>query len=145
MQCRIIATGEIKHFANNDSTAQTLIQAGVLEHIQSDPGEWERTGNGAVLPKMEPTPEPQWSIGLLTQSGLRQPVPGITYRWLGQYQSWTGEPRGVETGEAFGKRPVPEEISAAYEKQYKEFWTAERKAAIARELAAARERQRSGA
>jgi len=65
MQCRIIATGEIKHFANNDSTAQTLIQAGVLEHIQSDPANGRRTGTAQCF-QMEPTQNRNGQVGLLS-------------------------------------------------------------------------------
>ena len=123
MKCEIVATKEIKHFANNDSTAHTLIKAGVLRLIETEPGEMVRMGNGAVIPKMEPAPEPKWTVAMVVAHGSDTPIkiPAIVFQ-IGStiYERFCGEPAQVK--KAWSRRVVPDDILKQYAKTFKDFY-----------------------
>jgi hypothetical protein len=122
MKCLIVQTGEIKHFPNNDNTAHTLIKAGVLRLIETEPGDLVKMPNGIVIPKMEPPAEPKWSVAMVAQNGNSiERIPAIIFE-VGStiYERFCGEPKQVKT--AWAKRVVPAEIVAQYTKLHKEHY-----------------------
>jgi hypothetical protein len=67
MKVRNKFTGEISHSKNNDPTTLGLIRTGLLEFVPGteEQGDWIKTGNGAVVPFMDPPKPPVvgWAVG----------------------------------------------------------------------------------
>ncbi len=129
MKCEILygpEAGTIKHFANNDPTAHTMIRCGALRLVETEPGEMVRMGNGQIIPKMQPPPEPKWYVGSVVVTsacdGFRQMdvgtrAPALVYEGLNQKMQWIGEPMNI----CFG-RAVPEDIVNEYAKAHAAYW-----------------------
>jgi hypothetical protein len=134
MKCEILygpEAGTIKHFANNDNTAHTLIRAGALRLVENEPGDMVKMPNGQVIPKMGPPPEPKWTVALVGATVYQHRfasdaaeitrVPAIVFE-VGStvYERYTGEPKDIK--DAWPKRYVPERIAEQYAKLHKEFY-----------------------
>lgn len=132
MKCEILygpEAGTIKHFANNDATAHTMIRCGALRLVENEPGDMVRMGNGQIIPKMAPPPEPKWTVGLTGaivyannfDKGEPKRVPAIVFE-VGTtvYERYTGDPKDIK--EAWPKRDVPKHIVEQYIKLHKEFY-----------------------
>jgi hypothetical protein len=129
MRCEILygpEAGTIKHFPNNDPTAHTLIRAGALRLVETEPGEMVKMPNGQVIPKMGPVVQPRWSVGSIvvtsacdgfSQNDVGTRVPALVYEGLNQKLQWIGQPMNI----CFG-RPVPEDILNEYAKARAAYW-----------------------
>ena len=128
MKCEILATGEVKHFPNNDATAHTLIKAGVLRLIQHEPGDLVRAQNGGVFPVMEPPAQPKWTACVTTLHIYadrfdRQGGPGQTAAIIFEIGStskeiYAGSPDGAQR--FFAGRQIPDDILKQYRTLYKQ-------------------------
>jgi hypothetical protein len=133
MKCEILygpEAGTIKHFANDDATAHTMIHCGALRLVETEPGDMVKMPNGQVIPKMQPAPEPKWYVGMVgafkpdtirgAASGDVTRIPAIVFE-IGSttYERFVGDPRDVKKA---WHRDVPEAIVAQYTKLHKEHY-----------------------
>jgi hypothetical protein len=133
MKCEILfgpEIGKVKHFANNDPTAHSLMQSGLIRLIENEPGDWVRAQNGAMFPVSEPPAVPRWYVGTFTanhrihkfeQQGVPTAMPAIFFE-VGSTnrEIYSGDPEDAAQG--FGKRTVPAEVLKQYAQAHKEFW-----------------------
>jgi hypothetical protein len=134
MKCEILygpEAGTIKHFANNDQTAHTMIHCGALRLVENEPGDMVRMGNGQIIPKMAPPPAPKWTVALVGQTTYANNfardaaeitrVPAIIFE-VGStnYERYTGNPKDIK--EVWPKREVPKHIVEQYTKLHKEHY-----------------------
>jgi hypothetical protein len=125
MKCEILygpEAGTIKHFANNDNTAHTLVKSGMLRLVEHEPGDMVRMGNGQVIPKMGPAPEPKWSVSMVAAGGGdTTKIPAIVFE-VGStvYERFVGDLKQLKT--AWSHRVVPAPIVAQYAKLHKEHY-----------------------
>jgi len=131
MKCEILygpEAGTTKHYANNDPTAHNLIKSGLLRLIETEPGDMVRMGNGQIIPKMQPPPEPKWSVALVGATVYQHQwardaseitrLPAIVFE-VGStvYERFTGDPKDIK--DTWPKREVPKHIVEAYAKLHK--------------------------
>jgi len=119
-----ITGGTTEHVRRNNETIQMLIKTGVLEVVDDtpEPGEMIRTGNGAVVPMMEPPVQPSWCVARVSLNRTDgRTVPAIVFE-VGTtvHEAFTGEPG---TGAwRFSKSNVPGDIAKEYARTHKEFY-----------------------
>lgn len=130
MKCEILhgpEAGQVKHFANNDSTAHTLIRAGVMRLVENEPGDMVRAQNGGVFPVMAPPAEPKWYAGYVQttfyqhgwdKTGEPGQAPAIVFE-IGTTvkELFTGDPADAQR--AFGGRKIPADVLKQYKQIYK--------------------------
>lgn len=121
MQVRNKLNGNITSAPTNDNAIRAMIRLGILEVVGTDPGDMVRTSNGAVLPAMQPAPEPRWSVQMTTSGTETARFPAIVFEvGTTNYERFAGLPEDAQHG--FGKRTVPDEIIKQYAKFHKDFY-----------------------
>jgi|SRR5581483_9995884 len=124
MKCEILfgpEAGKTKHYANNDPTAHSLIQSGLLRLIENEVGELVKGPNGGFFPKSAPAPEPRWSVQMVTGGADSQRFPAIVFEvGTTNYERFAGDPK--EAAQGFGKREVPSDILKQYAKMHRDFY-----------------------
>jgi hypothetical protein len=128
MKCEIVSTGEVKHFSNNDVTAHTLINAGVLRLVENEPGDMVKAQNGGVFPVMQPAPEPRWYLAMAEVNNNGK-IPALVFE-IGTTTKvrFAGEPEDV--AQAFGRRTVPADIAKQYAKLHEAFYKGKDRSAV---------------
>jgi hypothetical protein len=134
MKCEILfgpEAGTVKHFANNDPTAHTMLKSGLLRLAENEPGDMIKMPNGQVIPKMKPAVQPRWYVGSIlvtsacdgfAHNDVGKQVPTIVYEGLNGNErvQWAGRPKDVN--KCFGLRSVPDEVLQEYTKAYAAYW-----------------------
>ena len=133
MQVRNKLNGNVTSVPTNDNGIRALIRLGILEVIDNTPapGEWVRTQNGAMQPAPEPPATPRWYVGTMSagstdnlgRQGDEVKIPIVVFE-VGTtiFERFCGDPQILIDGQAFGRRTVPADIIAAYEKAHAAYY-----------------------
>jgi hypothetical protein len=144
MKCEILygpEAGTTKHFPNNDPSAHTMIRAGMLRLVETEPGDMVRMGNGAIIPKMQPPAAPRFYVAIVSAYVAKHKfaeeelvrIPALVYEaGTTLREEFCGDPK--DAPKAFGKRAVPDDVLRLYKEKYEQVYPKEGFLAIWRTL-----------